>query len=318
MHLTFLETLIFLLSYCMAEESACPEEDPEYPFSDDYIDCVNNITKTWQAGRNWPENTTRKVVELMYPPVSKQPVVRMYKKNLKKSSVTKNFPRSFDAREKWPRCESIKKIRTQGSYDCSAGWAVTAAATLTDRTCTTTNGRVKFEFSADDILTCCKTCFRGDNGCGGGDTFKAWQFWVKSGFVSGGEFGTGKLPFQGCKPYSETFMVKKRKTKCEHVCTNGKYRVSYEQDKHFGKSAYMLSQDVKQIQDEIMTNGPVQASFKVYQDFYIYSDGVYRHIVGNFSGYHSLKLIGWGVENRTPYWLAANVWGRGFGSKSGF
>ena len=30
--------------------------------------------------------------------------------------------------------------------------------------------------------------------------------------------------------------------------------------------------------------------------------GVYQYVSGAFVGYHAVKMIGWGVENGTPFW----------------
>lgn len=43
-----------------------------------------------------------------------------------------------------------------------------------------------------------------------------------------------------------------------------------------------------------MTNGPVEASFTVYNDFLTYKEGVYHHVSGSSLGGHSVKIIGWG------------------------
>jgi cathepsin B len=51
-----------------------------------------------------------------------------------------------------------------------------------------------------------------------------------------------------------------------------------------------------------MTNGPVEAAFSVYSDFLEYKSGVYHHTTGSFLGGHAVKIVGWGVENGTPYW----------------
>ena len=40
-----------------------------------------------------------------------------------------------------------------------------------------------------------------------------------------------------------------------------------------GKSSYTVKNDVKQIQTEIMTNGPVEGAFTVYSDFPTYKSG---------------------------------------------
>jgi cathepsin B len=44
-----------------------------------------------------------------------------------------------------------------------------------------------------------------------------------------------------------------------------------------------------------MTNGPVEASFTVYQDFLSYKTGVYHHTTGSALGGHAVKMVGWGV-----------------------
>jgi len=67
-----------------------------------------------------------------------------------------------------------------------------------------------------------------------------------------------------------------------------------------------------------MTNGPVEASFDVYEDFLAYKTGVYQHTTGSYLGGHAIKVLGWGVENNTPYWLVANSWNEGWGDKGFF
>ncbi|VDM69302.1 unnamed protein product [Strongylus vulgaris] len=81
---------------------------------------------------------------------------------------------------------------------------------------------------------------------------------------------------------------------------------------------------------EIITNGPVQATFVVHEDFFMYSGGVYRHTElaeekgerYTGQGYHSVRIIGWGVDHSTgrdiPYWLAANSWGKQWGEDGFF
>ena len=45
-----------------------------------------------------------------------------------------------------------------------------------------------------------------------------------------------------------------------------------------GKDAYSVSGGIKQIQLEIMKNGPVEADFEVYSDFLNYKSGISRII----------------------------------------
>ena len=123
---------------------------------------------------------------------------------------------------------------------------------------------------------------------------------------------------------------------CQRTCTNPSYKVPYEkvkfyffvkvelcvqkfpQDKTYGQKAYSVKKDVNQIQLELMTNGPVVASFRVYADFFHYKSGVYQHINGTFQGGHSVRLLGWGEEAGTDYWLVANSWNSDWGDAGTF
>ncbi len=64
---------------------------------------------------------------------------------------------------------------------------------------------------------------------------------------------------------------------------------------------------------EILTNGPIEVSFTVYEDFLTYKTGVYRHTTGSSLGGHAVKMIGWGQEAGIPYWLVANSWNTDWG-----
>ena len=48
-------------------------------------------------------------------------------------------------------------------------------------------------------------------------------------------------------------------------------------------------------------------------DLYLLSSGVYKHESGAALGGHAVKMIGWGEENGTPYWLIANSWNTDWG-----
>ena len=48
------------------------------------------------------------------------------------------------------------------------------------------------------------------------------------------------------------------------------------------------------------------ATMEVYKDFFLYGDGVYSK--SDFAGseplgFHSVKIVGWGEENKNPYWV---------------
>ncbi|WP_255286924.1 C1 family peptidase [Bacillus toyonensis] len=53
-----------------------------------------------------------------------------------------------------------------------------------------------------------------------------------------------------------------------------------------------LTQKPAAIKQWIATKGPVSACFNVYEDFYYYQGGVYRHITGAHLDGHCVTIIG--------------------------
>lgn len=75
---------------------------------------------------------------------------------------------------------------------------------------------------------------------------------------------------------------------------------------------------MESLMTELMTNGPVEAAFTVYEDFVSYKSGVYHHVSGSALGGHAIKVIGWGVEDGTPYWEVVNSWNTDWGNGGHF
>lgn len=48
------------------------------------------------------------------------------------------------------------------------------------------------------------------------------------------------------------------------------------------------------------------------------AEGVYQYVAGRYIGRHAVKLLGWGNENGTDYWLAANSWNPDWGDEGNF
>ena len=142
---------------------------------------------------------------------------------------------------------------------------------------------------ADVITKCFYSC---GFGCNGGFPGAAWSYWQRKGLVSGGQYGS----HQGCQPYiirpCEHHVNGSRgpceegaaTPKCHRSCDNAEYNVPYEQDKTFGQRSYSIRNNEKQIQVELMTNGPAEAAFTVYEDFPNYKSGVYQHTSGKVGG----------------------------------
>jgi len=65
------------------------------------------------------------------------------------------------------------------------------------------------------------------------------------------------------------------------------------------------------MKEYISTFGSITACFEVYQDFFSYRSGVYRHITGALAGGHCVTLVGY--DDVRGCWIAKNSWGSGWG-----
>nr|APA33878.1 seminal fluid protein [Nilaparvata lugens] len=308
-----------LLALCLYASAASIDETKNFhPLSDDMIDYINNLDTTWKAGRNFHEQVSMDYIRgLMgvHPDNHNNLLEELVEVE---GAAVSDVPANFDSREHWPNCPTIKEIRDQGS--CGSCWAFGAVEAMSDRVCIHSKGNENFHFSAEDLVSCCRLC---GFGCNGGFPGMAWRHWVHNGIVSGGQYGTK----QGCVPYAfepcEHHINGTRPAcngvgptpKCAKTCEGG-YNVPYKQDKHYGSKAYSVKSG--QVQSEIMNNGPVEGAFTVYEDFIQYKSGVYKHVAGKALGGHAIRILGWGVENGTPYWLVANSWNTDWGDNGFF
>ncbi|XP_039604384.1 cathepsin B-like isoform X1 [Polypterus senegalus] len=287
------------------------------PLSPDLINYINKLNTTWKAGQNFQNADINYVKKLCgtFLDGPKLPIMVEFAGKIE-------LPVNFDSREQWPNCPTIKEIRDQGS--CGSCWAFGATEAMSDRICVHSNGKVSVEISAEDLLSCCG--FECGMGCNGGYPSGAWQYWTEKGLVSGGLYDS----HVGCRPYSippcEHHVNGSRPPctgeggntpKCEKKCEDG-YTPSYKNDKHYGSQSYNVPADESQIMTEIYKNGPVEGAFTVYEDFLMYKTGVYKHVSGQAVGGHAIKILGWGVDNGTPYWLAANSWNTDWGDNGFF
>ncbi|CAH0548106.1 unnamed protein product [Brassicogethes aeneus] len=301
--------VVVVVALAIAQAAATPKI-----LTKEFIDSINERQNSWTAGQNFDENMSRAHMKSLLG------LREDFRRNRLPAltHVDTDVPENFDAREQWPDCKSIGQVKDQSV--CGSCWAFGAAEAMTDRICIHSDGKVKKSVSAEDLMTCCYEC---GFGCEGGFLYESWSYWVDSGIATGGGYNTS----DGCRSYSFA--------ECEHHTTGSKptcgdsqptpdcvkkcddSSMNYKEELTFGKSVYSIT-GPKQIQIEIMKNGPVEAAFTVYDDFLLYKKGVYKHLEGEYLGGHAIKILGWGVENDTPYWLIANSWNEDWGDQGYF
>eukprot|EP01104_Vermistella_antarctica_P017327 TRINITY_DN6121_c0_g2_i2.p1 TRINITY_DN6121_c0_g2~~TRINITY_DN6121_c0_g2_i2.p1 ORF type:complete len:329 (+),score=23.12 TRINITY_DN6121_c0_g2_i2:183-1169(+) len=208
-----------------------------------------------------------------------------------------SLPAMWDARTAWPKC--VPPILNQG--DCSSCWSFASTESLSHRFCIASNATIDVQLSAQYILSCEFLHL----GCTMGSMPDwAWNFLKDKGTVS-----------DDCVPYVSG---DGHQPKCPSNCTTKDdfrmYRAS--NFSHVGDFWDPTSSDhITAIMEELVDNGPVDATFWVYSDFDLYSKGVYRHTTGSLEGLHSVKIVGYGTETNsttgdsTDYWTVQNSWG---------
>ena len=208
-----------------------------------------------------------------------------------------------------------------GGESLPSCWAFGAVEAMSDRICIKSGQKDQTRVSAQNLLACCSSC---GFGCDGGYPQYAWRYWKSSGICTGGLYqDTGY-----CQPYflppcdhhvdgSHGACPDTVDTPdCVQNCDDGNKK-EYSTQMTYGSSAYSVSGE-NNIMQELYENGPVEASFTVYEDFVTYKSGVYQHVTGGVLGGHAIKMIGWGVENGEKYWLCVNSWNDEWGDKGLF
>ena len=109
-----------------------------------------------------------------------------------------------------------------------------------------------------------------------------------------------------CLPYTSSNLLVPQ---CTHECSNGEAYYKY------NCTTIVNPAGVDGIKAEIFANGPVETGFTVYEDFMSYQKGVYHYTTGAMLGGHAVKIVGWGLDQRTGqnYWICANSWGEQWG-----
>jgi cathepsin B len=243
-------------------------------------------TRTWEAGVNeiFVGKTLADVRDML---ISRDFFVANEKIETL-ATINATAPTSFDSRKQWGAC--IHPIRDQAR--CGSCWAFAASEVLSDRFCIA--GKNVGVLSPQYLVSCDMS----DYGCQGGYLTNSWGFLVKTG-----------IPTDACYPYTSG---SGQRGTCQNRCHDGSALAMYKASKYYQTGS------VDNTMNDIVAHGPVESGFSVYQDFMSYKSGVYQHKSGGLLGGHAVKVVGWGVEGSTPYWIVANSWTTGWGEQGFF
>lgn len=108
---------------------------------------------------------------------------------------------------------------------------------------------------------------------------------------------------EACYPYTA------KDQDCTGLCKNARGR----EVKISGWKRLTKASDIK---TWLSTKGPLVACYTVYQDFFSYKRGVYRHVSGKVRGGHCVSCVGYNDQQR--YWICKNSWGSNWGENGYF
>jgi len=294
------------------------------PLTVEHVEFINQLNTTWKAEHQFKGYKIHELKGLCGAYLDENeneneniPILNNFNFDIQ------SLPTEFDSRKQWPECaDVISHIRDQGS--CGSCWAVATASAITDRVCIATKGKNTTQLSAQTITSCCSNCYPKE-GCQGGYPIQAWLYWVRQGLPTGGDFGDTET----CSPYlvepCEHHVEGKRPKcgdivptpKCSNTCSNE--QVDFESSKSFGKIAFRSGNSVGEIKTELIKRGPMTASFVVYDDFFLYKEGIYQVTPGAKPvGGHAVVVAGYGQENGIGYWIVKNNWNTDWGENGWF
>jgi len=210
--------------------------------------------------------------------------------------LSNDIPAYFNASEQWPGC--VHPIRDQ--QHCGSCWAFAASESISDRFCIASNGSVDVVLSPQYLVSCNNVL---NHGCNGGVPLFSWWFIAREGLLT-----------DACLPYQSGNGTNPVDCKSITSCADGSPLKNY----HSKTGTTVTLQNPQSIQQNLMQYGPVEAAFSVYEDFIHYKGGVYKHTSGSLLGGHAVKIIGWGNEDGTDYWIIANSWNTSWGENGFF
>jgi C1A family cysteine protease len=130
--------------------------------------------------------------------------------------------------------------------------------------------------------------------CGGG-TCDGWSIDDACDYLK-----NNGVPDEACFPYQPKPM------NCKNACPDWKKRVGDTQILDWSNV-----KDINAMKANLVNNGPQITGMAIYNDFFSYGSGVYKHVTGSLVGYHCINVIGF--DDNDGCWICKNSWGTGWG-----
>jgi len=191
------------------------------------------------------------------------------------------LPSAFDWRNKDGK-NWITGVKDQGM--CGSCWAFAAVGAIeAELNINSNNPNFNSDLSEQQLISCCPSC----GSCNGGSSSGAFDFANNTGLAKENWFRYDASNRQ-CNLSNYWQDTVKKITGWHYIGTWNNISLNH-------------------LKNEIINEGPVVIYFDVYDDFFYYSGGIYRHLWGNMAEGHAMLLVGYNDEER--YLIIKNSWG---------
>lgn len=244
-------------------------------------------------------------------------------------------PKNFDGRDQWyDNLVPISDLK-----ECGRGWIFAAVECLSSRYNIFTSYQRSILLSSVGLIYCRNDKITDKIKINDNDSSKKFNecpLCTGSIYYALRYLFTEGAPLTSCviyedfktlkiKPACEYKNTNELKTECDTIFTNNRSVCPYsKRAMHRFRCSMFANIENKEstIMKEIFKNGPVVCSFQVYEDFINEYTGetIYTGPKegSKLLGGHSGKIVGWGTEKGTNFWIISNSWSDKWGNAGYF
>ena len=259
------------------------------------------------------------------------------KYNLTKPPFT--IPTSFDGREIWK--DFLSPVLNQNQ--CGNCYLYSSTTMLADRFAILSLGQIKFIASPQSVSICgyqfgntgtnISSVWENEQAlqkldkqnissgiCNGGTLYDAANILYTSGVTDNScipeiiNFNGNPIDIQSTEDGSNIPNCYKITSLQLDTCADGKNAMK----SYRTQTSYNINDDEMSIMIDLLSYGPVLCGFQIYNSFMEGYDGttIYQAPDSTTSqpiGGHAVVIVGFGTDNKIPYWLIRNSWGTDWG-----